>query len=145
MPRWLTLALAAAIFWGSNAVLVKLVVGKQHFGLEGTRANLFVAIGILMAMIISDRLNPVPFSSQLIPVYALALAIGVVWALGNIFAFAAVEAGGTMSQVVPIYNTNTLVAVALCMLLLREIPVGPDMYRVIAGAILITVGAILVS
>lgn len=145
MIRWIHFALLAAVFWGANAVLVKLVVGREHFGLEGSRANLFVAIGILAAMLINDRLNPAPFSSQQISAYALATLVGVVWALGNIFAFLAVRAGGTMSQIVPIYNTNTLVAVLLCMLLLREIPVGIDMYRVIAGAILITVGAILVS
>ena len=145
MQRWLILALFAAVFWGGNAVLVKLVVGREHFGLEGSRANLFVAIGILAAMLVNDRLNPAPFSPQQIPAYALALLVGVIWALGNIFAFLAVRAGGTMSQIVPIYNTNTLVAVFLCMLMLREIPVGMDMYRVIAGAILITLGAILVS
>jgi uncharacterized membrane protein len=145
MQRWLILALVAAVFWGGNAVLVKLTVGKEHLGLEGSRANLFVALGILAAMFIYDRLNPLPFSSGQLPAYALAFAVGVIWALGNIFAFSAVRAGGTMSQIVPIYNTNTLVAVLLCMLLLREIPVGLDMYRVIAGAVLITIGAILVS
>ena len=76
---------------------------------------------------------------------ALAFVIGIVWALGNIFAFEAVRAGGRMSQIVPIYNTNTLVAVALVLLLMKEIPAGADLVRVIIGAILITVGAILVS
>ena len=145
MQKWLLFSLAAALFWGGNAVLVKLVVGRDHLGLEGSRANLFVAFGILAVMLINDRLHPAPFSSQQVPAYALAVAVGVVWALGNIFAFLAVRAGGTMSQIVPIYNTNTLVAVFLCMLLFREIPVGMDLYRVIAGAILITLGAILVS
>lgn len=145
MERWLIWALLAAVFWGGNAVLVKLVVGREHFGLAVSRANLFVAIGILAAMLINDRLHPAPFSLQQVQAYTLAVAVGVIWALGNIFAFSAVRAGGTMSQIVPIYNTNTLVAVLLCMLLLREIPVGLDMYRVIAGAVLITIGAILVS
>jgi len=145
MPRWLLLAFLAAIFWGGNAGLVKLALGREHFGLEGSRANFFVALGILAAMVVNDRLNPAPFSGAQIPAYALSFAIGVIWALGNIFAFSAVRAGGAMSQVVPIYNTNTLIAVLLCMLFLREIPVGADMYRVLAGAVLITIGAILVS
>ena len=145
MQKWLLFSLAAALFWGGNAVLVKLVVGREHFGLAGSRANLFVAIGIIAAMLINDRLHPAPFSLLQVPAYALAAAVGVIWALGNIFAFLAVRAGGAMSQIVPIYNTNTIVAVVLCMLLLREIPVGMDMYRVIAGAVLITIGAILVS
>jgi len=111
MPRWFILALMAALFWGGNAVLVKLALGKQYHGLEASRSNLFVAFGIIAAMILYDRMNPLPFSTEKLPAYALSFVIGVVWALGNVFAFEAVRAGGNMSQVVPIYNTNTLVAV----------------------------------
>jgi uncharacterized membrane protein len=145
MERWLVFALTAALFWGGNAVLVKLVVGREYMGLEGSRANLFVGLGILATMLIYDRLSPVPFVAAKLPVYSLAFVVGIIWALGNIFAFEAVRAGGKMSQVVPIYNTNTLIAVALVVLLLKEIPAGADLVRVIIGAILITVGAILVS
>lgn len=145
MQRWLILAFLAAIFWGGNAVLVKLAVGKEHLGLEGSRANFFVALGILLTMAVYDRLTPVPFSSEQIPAYALSFAVGIVWALGNIFAFAAIRAGGAMSQVVPIYNTNTLIAVVLCLWLLKEIPAGIQLVRVVIGAVLITLGAILVS
>jgi len=126
-------------------VLVKLAVGKEYFGLEPSRANLFVGLGILMTMIVNDRFAPIPFTGNKLPVYALSFAVGVVWALGNIFAFRAVGVGGKMSQVVPIYNTNTLIAVFLVIVLLKEIPTGMDLWRVIAGAILITIGAILVS
>jgi uncharacterized membrane protein len=145
MERWLLFALVAALFWGGNAVLVKLVVGRQYLGLEGSRANLFVALGILATMVAYDRLTPVPFLQSKWPVYALAFIVGVIWALGNIFAFEAVRSGGNMSQVVPIYNTNTLIAVALVIVLFKEIPAGADLIRVILGAILITIGAILVS
>lgn len=145
MPRWLLFAFIAALFWGANAVLVKLVVGKDHFGLEASRANFFVACGILVTMILYDRLNVVPFTSSKLPVYGLAFIIGVVWALGNIFAFEAVRSGGNMSQVVPIYNTNTLIAVILVMLVLKEIPAAADKVRILLGAVLITLGAILVS
>lgn len=145
MERWLVLALMAALFWGGNAVLVKLVVSREYLGLEGSRANLFVALGILTTMLIYDRLSPVPFLQSRLPVYALAFVVGIIWALGNIFAFEAVRSGGNMSQVVPIYNTNTLIAVALVILLFKELPAGADLVRVIIGAILITVGAILVS
>jgi uncharacterized membrane protein len=145
MERWLIFALVAALFWGVNAALVKLVVGQQYLNLEGSRANLFVALGILVTMLAYDRLFPVPFLQTKLPVYALAFGVGILWALGNIFAFEAVRAGGNMSQVVPIYNTNTLIAVALVILLFKEIPSSTDLIRVIIGAILITVGAILVS
>ncbi|RJP73069.1 MAG: hypothetical protein C4524_15255 [Candidatus Zixiibacteriota bacterium] len=145
MERWLLLALGAALFWGVNALLVKLVVDRAYLGLEASRANLFVALGVLATMLIYDRLAPVPFTAGRVNAYALSFLIGIVWALGNIFAFEAVRAGGKMSQVVPIYNTNTLVAVVLITLLLREIPAGADLVRVLIGALLITLGAVLVS
>ncbi|MCX6639426.1 MAG: GRP family sugar transporter [bacterium] len=145
MERWLFLAFMAALFWGGNAVLVKLAVGKEYYGLEPSRANFFVGLGVLTTMLIYDRMTPVPFYSAKMPVYALSFLVGIVWALGNIFAFRSIEAGGKMSQVVPIYNTNTLIAVFLVIVLLKEVPTGADLIRVIAGAILITVGAILVS
>ncbi len=145
MERWLILALLAALFWGGNAVLVKLVVGREYYGLEGSRANFFVALGILATMFLYDRLAPLPFNGTKLPAYALAFVVGIIWALGNIFAFESIRTGGKMSHVVPLYNTNTLIAVGLVILLLKEIPVGTEMIRVILGAILITVGAILVA
>jgi uncharacterized membrane protein len=145
MERWLILALLAALFWGGNAVLVKLTIGREYYGLEASRANFFVALGILATMVVYDRLAAVPFVTAKAPEYALAFTIGIIWALGNIFAFESVRAGGAMSQVVPIYNTNTLVAVILVIVLLKELPQGADRLRVILGALFITLGAILVS
>lgn len=145
MQSWIFWAALAALFWGGNAVLIKLAVSKEYHGLAVSRSNLFVALGIMATMLIYDRLVPLPFTANYLPAYAISFAVGIVWAVGNIFAFTAVAAGGNMSQVVPIYNTNTLVAVVLVLLLFREIPAGADLYRVIAGAVLITVGAYLVS
>ena len=145
MPRWLIYALLASLLWGSNAVLVKLAISKDYYGLDVSRSNFFIGIGVLAVMTINDRITATPFSTSHLPVYAISLAIGIVWALGNIFALKAVEAGGNMSQAVPVWNTNTLVAVFLCLLIFKEIPAGSDLIRVIIGAVLITIGAILVS
>ena len=145
MQRWFLYALSADFFWGFNAVLEKLAVDRRYLGLEVSRSNLFIAVGILATMLIHDRMSHVPFSGEKIPAYALSFAIGIIWALGNIFALSAVRSGGNMSQVVPLYNTNTLIAVILVTLLFREIPAGADLYRVMAGAVLITIGAYLVS
>lgn len=50
-----------------------------------------------------------------------------------------------VSRLVPIFNTNTLVAVALGMILLKELPAGTEKIKVVIGAILIVVGGVLVS
>ena len=45
----------------------------------------------------------------------------------------------------PIFNANTLVTVMLGIIFLHEIPNTSQMLRVIAGAVLIVIGAVLVS
>ncbi len=101
------------------------------------------AVAYLTLFILSLRRRG--FKTWLHGLFFLYLAVGIIWALGNIFAFESIRTGGKMSHVVPLYNTNTLIAVGLVILLLKEIPVGTEMIRVILGAILITVGAILVA
>jgi len=65
---------------------------------------------------------------------------GVVWALGMAAALFAVSRGALVSKLVLIYNTNTLVAVFLGAVLLREVPHGGELMRVVAGAVLVTIG-----
>ena len=50
-----------------------------------------------------------------------------------------------MSQLAPIYNANTIIAVILGIILLKEIPNASQMIRIIIGAVMIVVGAVLVS
>jgi len=63
----------------------------------------------------------------------------------GVFAFLAFSAGAEVAKLVPIYNTNTLIAVILGLLLLHEVPAVDERIKVIIGAILIVIGGILVS
>jgi len=67
------------------------------------------------------------------------------WALGQLFAILALVNKAPVSRLTPIYNTNTLVAVLLGIILLRELPTGASTIKVLIGAVLIVIGGILVS
>jgi uncharacterized membrane protein len=50
-----------------------------------------------------------------------------------------------ISQLVPVYNTNTLVAFILAVVLFKELPQGADLIRNLLGALLIVGGTILIG
>lgn len=75
----------------------------------------------------------------------LALIAGVIWGLGFIAIAIAISQKADVARLAPIYNTNTILAVLIAIIFLKEIPDVSQMFRIIAGAVLIVVGAILVS
>ena len=75
----------------------------------------------------------------------IALIAGAFWGLGMIAVTIAIANKADVSRLAPIYNLNTLITVLLGIFFLKEIPDASQMFRVIAGAVLIVAGAILVS
>jgi len=75
----------------------------------------------------------------------LGILAGGLWAVGMIFSLLALKEGADVSRLAPIYNTNSLVAVVLGVLILHEIPQAASIVKVLLGAFLITLGATLVS
>jgi uncharacterized membrane protein len=53
--------------------------------------------------------------------------------------------GTNLSQLVPVYNTNTLVAFILAVIIFRELPYGADLFRNLAGALLIVAGTVMIG
>ena len=76
---------------------------------------------------------------------SLALVAGMIWGLGFLAVAVAIARGGDVARLAPIYNTNTILAVFMAIIFLKEIPDVSQMFRVIAGAVLIVIGSILVS
>jgi uncharacterized membrane protein len=70
---------------------------------------------------------------------------GALWAAGMIFTFFAFSSGAEAAKLVPIYNTNTLIAVFLGIAILHELPAPDARIKVVTGAALIVIGSILVS
>ena len=65
--------------------------------------------------------------------------------LGFLAIAVAIAKGGDVARLAPIYNTNTILAVLMGIIFLKEIPDASQMLRVIAGSVLVVIGAILVS
>jgi len=76
---------------------------------------------------------------------SIALIAGITWGLGFLAVAVAIAQKADIARLAPIYNTNTLLAVLLGIIFLKEIPNASQIFRVIAGAVLIVIGSILVS
>ena len=76
---------------------------------------------------------------------AYSLAAGAVWAAGSGFvAFALTRYGVPVSKLNPLYNTNTLITVVLGLVIFSEWK-QVDAKQLLAGAVLILAGSLLVS
>jgi len=173
LPIWLIWGLIAAFCYASNAITNKVVTSEKYLGIGvlaasllmligicltflayflGTQANLTPSIKIggiilailftaylLYAVIIGLNVNPLPLT------IGLGLLQGIFWGVGMIATFLAWQTGVDAARLVPIYNTNTLIAVAIGLILLHEVPVATERIKVIAGAILVVIGGILVA
>lgn len=145
MQTWLIYGLIAALCWGSYIIVSKVVTGPKYLGVNSNAASLLMLGGIAVVFVsyfFFQGMPKIPTSPLTI---SLGLLVGVLWALGMVMAFLAISGGADVSKLTPIYNTNTLITVLLAILLLREFPQGIEIIRVVGGAVLITIGAILVS
>ncbi len=146
METWLIYSLAAAVFYGFSWLLAKMAGGKENLALSSHTLLLLVALGMFLVSIIyyfseSKGQFPVPPTNSIL----FALMAGVVTALAAILVYRAFNLGANASQVAPIANMNTLVVVILAVVFLHELPNPSQAIRVVAGALLMVVGAFLVS
>ncbi len=141
MELWIIYGILASLSFGSIVVLNKITLGK---GMDPFLMLVLMALGILgvfaIAMLFTNpdlKANPTTIG--------LSLLAGILWGIGQLFVIFALLNNADVARLTPIFNTNTLVAVALGMILLKEVPAGDVRLKVIVGAILIVVGGILVS
>ncbi|VVC04055.1 Sugar transport protein [Candidatus Burarchaeum australiense] len=146
MENWILLGILAAVAFGISTLLNKVASGQNYFALEPRTAALFVGIGILVTFAAYFMFNG---SSLALPnnnlAMVVALAAGIFWAVGTLCVLMAFAGGAEAARLAPIFNMNTLVVVGLGIVLLHEVPQQPQMLRVVAGAVLVVIGGILVS
>ena len=75
----------------------------------------------------------------------MAIIAGAVWAVGMIAVAIAISQKADVARLAPIYNVNTILAALMGIIFLKEIPDVSQMIRVIGGAVLVVIGAIMVS
>ncbi len=141
MENWIVYGIIAAIFFGINTIILKIAIQKGN--LNPAYASLSFGIGIVITFLIYYFINPnwqFEWKSTSIAVFA-----GVTWAVGMLAVAIAISQKGNVAQLAPVYNTNTIIAVILGIILLKEIPDMSQIIRIVIGAVMIVVGAVLVS
>lgn len=142
MASWVTCGIGASLAWGVYVVLLKKATSEQYHHLISSIAFLMMSLGILATSIGGFFLG----SNGGISVgegTGIAFASGLVWGIGmSCVIFALTSANTSVSRLTPLYNTNTLVAVLLGILVLNEVP--EHRIAVSIGAILVVLGGFLV-
>ena len=137
--------LFASLCWGTYIVLSKVATSPRHYGLASSTSALLMGVGAAVTLAVYFVLTRGSFQGCTFRACVMGILPGVVWALGMAAVLFAVSKGALVSKLVLIYNTNTFVAVFLGAVVLREVPHGGELIRVIAGAVLVTVGISLAS
>lgn len=145
--NWITWGIIASVAWGSYVILLKIATSPEYYAISSFSAFFAMSLGIICASLgiftIARKKNKSSYKVKLKAV-AAALSSGIVWGIGMfsvIYAFSKLSA--SVAPMVPLYNTNTLVAVLLGMILLKEKP--KRKWSTISGAVLIVIGAVLVT
>jgi len=144
MKSWLLYSLFAMLSWGGYIVVAKVATSNQYFGLSSRWAAILMYAGIGLVFAIYCLLAKDGKSNLNHQSIAAGISSGALWALGMVFSLLALKVGADVSRLVPIYNCNTLVAVLLGIIFLREISNLASISSVIIGSILIIIGGVLV-
>lgn len=145
MESWIIYGIAASLVWGIYIVLLKIAVSEAPKYKTPPHVAFFaMSLGILaisaVAFMIGRACIPV-FSEHGI---GIAFASGLVWGVGMGFVVSSLSYDkAIVSKLTPLYNTNTLVAVLLAIVLLKE--VRGEWLMLSLGAVLVVVGGILVT
>lgn len=172
MPTWLIYGFTSALLWGTYTIFSKIVTSEKYLKIDASNASLLMLAGIVLVFLtfFLIKVNSLSFGMKglgfilvfgiifyimfalkssgvdlSLPVVSFGLLQGCFWALGMVFTFLAFSSGAEASRLVPIYNTNTLVAVFLGIVFLHELPIPDERAKVITGAVMIVIGTILIS
>jgi uncharacterized membrane protein len=148
MPAWILFGLGAALMLGAANIPQKLAIG----GISAYSLSPF-AYGILSGVvIILINLAMLLYYKDGFQFFAkkewgFALLAAVLFALGSVFIALGYRKGANTSTFVALFNTNTLVATVLGLVLLKEFSAltGVGIIKIIIGAILVVAGGVMVT
>lgn len=145
--NWITWGIIASIAWGSYVVLLRIATSPEYYAISPFSAFFVMSLGITatsLSMLIIARGKFRTSSEVNLRAATTALSSGIVWGIGMFSViYALSRLAAPVASLVPLYNTNTLVAVLLGIVLLKERP--QRKLLVILGAVSIVLGASLVA
>ena len=145
MKSWLVYALLATVSWGSYIIVAKVATSGKYCGLPPKWAAMFMWCGIGVVFMVYFLTAGGDRPHLNLQSTAAGVSAGALWALGMVFSLCAIRVGADVARLAPIYNSNTLVAVLLGMLILHEVRDLSGIIRVLLGSALIVIGGILVT
>ncbi len=145
MKPWFIYSLLSMTAWGSYIVAAKITTAPKYYGLSPRLSSMLMFGGISLTFFFY-WLWPSSEGNRLTAGGTVSgISTGVLWGLGMLFSFLAIQTGADVSRLVPIYNCNTLIAVLLGILILREIGDPSQIIRILLGSVLIVAGGVLVT
>jgi len=169
MNYWIIYGILSATFWGIYTIFSKVLTSEKYLKVGTETSALFMLLGIMVVFasyflikanletnlkIIASVLVLVVFIFFLFCITKTGIVLtpqiiffglgqGALWALGMVFTFLAFKSGAEAAKLVPLYNTNTLIAILIGIIFLNEVP--DEKIKIIAGGSLIIIGGILIS
>ena len=132
--------LLPAFIYGGSAIFQKL---STNIGISISIYLISVGVGVAFAgaaLYLLDHSTPFSIKAS-----SYAGMFGLTWGIASgLVAYSLLQYKVPISQLVPLYNTNTLVAVLLALLIFSE---WKDLHvvRLLSGSLLIVIGAIFVA
>lgn len=141
MESWVFYGIIAAICFGINSIIYKIASQKGNF--SAAYGSLIFGFGIMMVFLVYYFMKPglaFEWKSS-----SLLIVAGIVWAIGFLAIAISISKGGEIAKLAPLFNSNTIIAVFLGIVLLKEIPDATHIWRIVTGTVMIVGGAVLVS
>jgi uncharacterized membrane protein len=148
MKPWFIMGLAASLLYGVSAIIFKLLTERTYLGGRPGWVLAGIGTGIALCGVLGTIFWPALHNAgdTTGKAYLWAIPAGLLNGFATLLILRALQSPATnVSQLVPVYNTNTLVAFVLAVVLFKELPAGPDLIRNLAGALLIVGGTVLIG
>ncbi|BBA79746.1 hypothetical protein RGRSB_1295 [cyanobacterium endosymbiont of Rhopalodia gibberula] len=130
-----------ALMFGFSNILTKVSISG---GMSTSAYITIVGIAVTLVGIISGFTAEQHFIANFQSTFS-ALCVGITWALGQLMIAIAIQKFSVpLSVISPIYNSNTLVAVLIALIIFNEWT-QVSMIWLCAGSFLTTIGSILVA
>jgi uncharacterized membrane protein len=142
--NWIMLGIGASILWGIFAVTLRISISEDYYGTSPKIAFIGLMTGMFLVTVLLLTTTKTQYAEFSRTGFFIAISAGIIWSLGMVLIiYALTDVSTPISRLVPLYNTNTLVAVLIGIILLKEVP--EERIRTIIGALLIVLGGILLS
>ncbi|MGZ4105990.1 MAG: hypothetical protein ACXVP5_01085 [Tumebacillaceae bacterium] len=149
MKTWVLAGIVAAIAYGLYSLPLKYLSSDKYM-----RAPLeLVALGLAIGVVVTGGVFAwsrgglqMLAEPKMWPGLLIGAVAGAIWMTGTLTVTAAFRNPQTnLSQLIPLVNANTLVAVLGGLIVFRELANGVDLMRVLVGSVVIMIGGYILS